>query len=82
MTFTEPPARPEGMTFDGPDRIVAPDPPASQPLVYSTSGERLLAADPARDLSGRGFGNVLRVQATADWLYVLDDGHRVWRVAR
>ena len=71
---------PRGVAFDGSARILLPDPDVRTTLVYSLEGQRLMAALPERDLTTREFGSVLRYQATADRLYVLDERHQLWAI--
>src|SRR6185436_16029139 len=73
---------PRAVAFDGNSRILIPDPDVRTTLVYSLEGQRLMAALPQRDLNTRGFGNVARFQATAECLYVLDEEHHLWALAR
>ena len=82
MALSALPGEPHGVAFDGQGRILVPDAEARTTLVYGLDGRRLMAAVPERDLDTRGFGTVLRYQATADRLYVLDDGRRLWVMAR
>jgi len=82
IEFTELPPRPRGFTFDGPDRIVIPDQTTTTPLVYTITGEHLIATDPARSLSNRGFSEVSRIVASRDHLYVLDGAGRLFVLDR
>ena len=72
-----------GTTFDGNGRILAPQRSLHFPLVYTVSGERLLAATPGRDLSSRRFADASRFVAAKDALYVVDaESRRLWKVER
>lgn len=82
MSFTEKAVQPRGASFDGDNRIVAPDPGTTRVLLYGKDGKRLLAEDPRRDLSNRGFGGVVRFVGTRDRLYVLDSNRQLWIVSR
>jgi hypothetical protein len=77
VDFKDLPVEPRGCTFDGPDRILIPDPASPVPLVYDTLGTRMVALDPSRDLSTKGFGKAARLRAVSDRLYVLDQGRNV-----
>jgi len=61
-------------------RQLVPDPDVRTTLVYSLDGQRLMADVPERDLSTRESGNVIRYQAMAERLYVLDERHRLWAI--
>jgi hypothetical protein len=82
LSFTTKSVYPRGAAFDGPERIVVPDPGLPMTLVYGVDGQRLMAADPARDVNNRGFGDIVRLVAMHDHLYVLDGARRLWRLAR
>jgi hypothetical protein len=83
VDFRRLPVEPRGCTFDGRDQILIPDPASPVPLVYDTLGRRMMAINPSRDLSTKGFGNAARLRAANDRLYVLDQGRNViWEVAR
>jgi DNA-binding beta-propeller fold protein YncE len=82
INFSSFPVYARGTVFDGSGVLLVPDPNPIQ-LVYNPVGERLLAADPARDLSSKGFGAVRKFRAARDRLYVLDEEpRRLWVVAR
>jgi hypothetical protein len=81
IDFTLLPVSARTCVFDGTDRIVIANNPASTALVYNLNGERMIAADPARDLSTRGFGDVVRVQSYGDQLYVLGSAGKLWSIA-
>jgi hypothetical protein len=68
-----------GAAFDGPERMLIRS--GFVPLAYSTSGERLLAATPSRDLGTKGLGDIQRFVVSADCVYALASG-RIWRIAR
>jgi hypothetical protein len=80
IDMTYPPGARSG-TFDG-DRILLPDPPTSTPLVYNFHGERMMAASPERDPSRKGLGDIARVEAFGDRLYVGDRAGRLWVLTR
>jgi hypothetical protein len=82
IAFSELPVQPQGVAFDGRDRILVPDPDHAATQVYTLDGQRLMARAPERDLNTRGFGNVVRYQATAERLYALDETRRLWVIAR
>jgi hypothetical protein len=65
--------------FDGNERLLIRSGPV--PLVYSTTGERLLAATPTRDLGTKGLGDIRRFIVSEDSVYALAQG-RIWRIAR
>ena len=81
IAFRGLPLSPHGVAFDGGARILLPE-VDSGTLVYGLDGQRLMADVPERDLNTRGFGFVVRYQATAERLYVLDEAHRLWVMDR
>ncbi len=82
IAFSGLPVQPQGVAFDGDACLLVPDPDVRTTLVYGLDGQRLMAAQPERDLNTRGFGNVVRYAATAERLYVLDEAHRLWVMSR
>ncbi|HUI27942.1 MAG TPA: hypothetical protein VL403_17805, partial [Candidatus Kryptonia bacterium] len=71
-----------GLTFDGPDRILIPD-PYKPPLAYGIDGQRLMASLSARDLGVLGIGAVVRLRFAGDRLYALDGfRNRIWLITR
>jgi len=83
--FRDVPFRPDlnHCAFDGPDRILLPHRLHPAPLVYDSSGTRLLARDPARDLSRKGFSLAHGFAAVPDALFVLDPVQgNIYRVSR
>src|SRR5262249_3206536 len=70
-----PPRRAE---FDGPGRILIHDGFDNAPLVYDFWGKRMMALAPERDLTMKRFAEIVRVESTPDWLYVLDRSSRLW----
>jgi hypothetical protein len=82
MAFGQPQLAPHGLTFDDSVRVLAPDQDARTTLVYGLDGQRLMAAQPERDLNTRNFGSVVRYRATPKHLYVLDEERRLWAIDR
>ena len=62
----------KGCAFDGPNRLLFPHRSRPAPLVYNLGGQRVLAATPERDLSGKGFQRACGFSAAGDALYVID----------
>ena len=72
-----------GAAFDADGRILVPQRSLHFPLVYTASGERLLARTSKLDLSSRRFANASRFIAAKDALYVVDAEARcLWKVER
>ncbi len=82
VDFSQLPVGPQPCVFDGPDRIVIANNPATAMLVYNLDGERMMAANPVRDLNAKGFGEIARVQSYEGELYVLDRAGKLWSVPR
>ncbi len=82
VDFSQLPVGPQPCVFDGPDRIVIANNPATAMLVYNLNGERMMAATPARDLNAKGFGEIARVQSHWGQLYVLSRAGKLWSVPR
>ena len=69
-----------GAAFAPGDRILVPTEQGVR--TYDGSGQRLLAADAARDLSQQPIGRALRLQRVGDRLYLLDsDKGTLWTIA-
>lgn len=69
--------------FDGKDRLVFPHHVHRVPLIYTASGERVLAAAPEGDLDAKGFGATTAFASTPEALFVVDRYQkRLYRVAR
>ncbi|HSB36947.1 MAG TPA: hypothetical protein VLH41_08710, partial [Thermoanaerobaculia bacterium] len=72
-----------GAAFDGDGRILVPQRSLHFPLVYTASGQRLLAAMAGRDLATRGFADASRFIPAADALFVVDAEIRgLWKIER
>src|SRR5262249_54734507 len=78
ITFAEPSVHPRGWAFVQPDRVALVDPSSAKILMYTLEGRRVMAADPARDLSSQRFGSAFRVQSANDRLYVLGGDRTLW----
>lgn len=66
-----------GAGFDGPERILVPTERGLH--VFGPGGRRLMAADPARDLTQQPLSNSLHIRRAGDRLYVLDsDRNTLW----
>ena len=71
------------MTFDGEDRIMFPQQGRRLSLVYTASGDRVLAPTPDGALGSNGIGAATALASTRDALFVVDSGQRrLYRVAR
>jgi hypothetical protein len=68
--------------FDGPERVLLPDVSGAWAQVYTLRGERLMAADPARDLGVLRSSQAYRIQVVPDGLYVFDGGSKLWHLDR
>lgn len=70
-----------GVGFDGPDHLLVPTDGVIE--VFDADGTRLMAADPAADLSRIHVGKSARVRGAAGAVYVLDpEGNRLWTLHR
>ena len=77
------PLNARGAVFDGPDRLLVPDPSAPTPLVYNLQGQRLMAAIPERDLSQKGMGPFHLFRLATDRLYAVDRfSNAIWSIGR
>jgi hypothetical protein len=59
-----------GSGFDGPQRVLVPT--AHGIHVYGPAGDRMMAADPQRDLSQQPFSSALHIRRGGGRLYLLD----------
>jgi hypothetical protein len=82
VDFSALPPQPRRVLFDGSDKMLFLNVSGTWGLVYNLNGERMMAANPARDLSAAVFGDALRAEAAGGRLYVLDHGPRLWTIAR
>ena len=70
-----------GVGFDGPDRLLLPTNGVIE--VFDATGTRMMAADPAADLSRLHVGRSARVRGAGGAAYVLDpEGSRLWTLRR
>ena len=68
-----------GSAFDGAERVLVPSDRGLR--AFGRGGVRLMASDPARDLSQHAVGGALRVRRAADRLFVLDpDRQTLWAI--
>jgi len=81
VDYLEPP-NPRRFAFDGPHRLLFPDPAAETTLIYRRDGTRLLADNAGADLTTRGYRAPYRIRTTADAVYVLDYNRQIWRLPR
>jgi hypothetical protein len=72
IDFGTVPIGPRACAFEGPDRIVISDNPATTVLVYNLNGDRLIAANPNRDIRTQGFEQIVSVRSYGNQLYLLD----------
>jgi len=69
-----------GSGFDGPDRMLVPSEHGLR--VFGPGGVRLLATDPARDLSQQALGSALRIHRADGRLFILDsDRLTLWTIS-
>ena len=68
-----------GSGFDSPERLLVPTEHGLR--AYGRGGRRLMAGDPARDLSQQSFGIPVHVRRQGDRLFVLDsDRQTLWTI--